>query len=274
MEKIFSHIFYDELKIEPQNHNVLIIDSHKNRKIKRKDLAEIMFEIFNVKGLYTAPKDLLSIYSYGKLGGIVIDSGEEETSISLLLDHIYNYCKVFPLGGKDITVNLVELMNEKGYNFSKEYHIDIFKDIKEKACYVSLDFDYEKYRVESFKYELPDGNQFFIKNERIKCTESFFNKIDFEKEFDFIKKIYPSSEKLILLSGGNSMLKGFPERIEQIAQEKVCEDFRVVASSKRKFYAWIGGSCLASVSTFKDKYFTKKQYEMNPQEFYISDLIF
>ena len=66
MEKIFSHIFYDELKIEPQNHNVLIIDNHRNRKIKRKDLAEIMFETFNVKGLYTSPKDLLTMYSYNK----------------------------------------------------------------------------------------------------------------------------------------------------------------------------------------------------------------
>ena len=67
------------------------------------------------------------------------------------------------------------------------------------------------------------------------------------------------------------MLKGFPERIEQITQKKVYEDFSVVAYSERKFSAWIGGSYLA---TFKDKYFTKKQYEMNPQEFYISDLIF
>lgn len=99
MEKIFSHIFYDELKIEPQNHNVFIIDSHKNRKIKRKDLAEILFETFNVKGLYTYPKDLLVIYAYDKFSGIVIDSGEEETTISHILDGNYNYCKVFPLGG-------------------------------------------------------------------------------------------------------------------------------------------------------------------------------
>ena len=276
MEKIFSHIFYDELKIEPKNHNVLIIDSHKNRKIKRKDLAEIMFETFNVKGLYIAPKDDLTLISYGKFGGIVIDSGEEETSISLLLDHIYNYCKVFPLGGKDITDNLVELMNEKGYKFSKEYHKDIIKDIKEKACYVALDFDDELKSVESFKYELPDGNQFSIKDERIKCTERFFDEIDFKKEFDFIYKNLLSSKRdfEIYLSGGNSMLKGFPERIELISKRIDYENYKVVRSPERKFSVWIGGIILASVSTFQDRFFTKKKYEMNPQEFYIADLIF
>ena len=166
-------------------------------------------------------------------------------------------------------------MNEKGYKFSKEYHKDIIKDIKENACYVALDFDDELKSVESFKYELPDGNQFFIKDERIKCTESFFNQIDFEKEFDFIKRDYPSSyDAKYLLSGGNSLLKGFSERIKQIANEGDDEYDRVEASPKRKFSVWEGGSIFTSVSYYKDKYFTKEQYEMNPQEFYISDLIF
>ena len=123
---------------------------------------------------------------------------------------------------------------------------------------------------------MPDGNQFFIKNERIKCTESFFNEINFLKKFDFINKNYHHSyyEMYYYLSGGNSMLKGFHERIEQIAKKIKDENYKVISSPERKFSAWRGGIFLASLSTFKDKCFTKKQNEMNPQEFYVSDLIF
>lgn len=134
------------------------------------------------------------------------------------------------------------------------------------------DFDDELRSVESFKYELPDGNQFFIKDERIKCTESFFNENNFLEEFDFINQNYHHSydEMFYCLSGGNSMLKGFHERIEQIAKKIKCEDLKVISRRERKFSAWRAGSILATL----DKYFTKKQYEMNPQEFYVSDLIF
>ena len=117
---------------------------------------------------------------------------------------------------------------------------------------------------------MPDGNQFFIKNERIKCTESFFNEINFFEEFDFINKNYHHSyyEMYYYLSGGNSMLKGFHERIEQIARKIKDKNYKLISSPERKFSVWIGGSILGSLSIFKDKYFTKKKYEMNPQEFY------
>lgn len=59
----------------------------------------------------------------------------------------------------------------------------------------------------------------------------------------------------IVLAGGTSMMKGFPERfdheIRTLAESKNA-DISVHANLNRRNSAWIGGSMLASMSTFKD----------------------
>ena len=69
----------------------------------------------------------------------------------------------------------------------------------------------------------------------------------------------------IVLAGGTSMMKGFPERFDhevRTAAEKYTKnaDIAVHANLNRKNSAWIGGSMLASMSTFKDITLTQTAY--------------
>ena len=41
------------------------------------------------------------------------------------------------------------------------------------------------------------------------------------------------------------------------------EEIKVIASNERKFSTWIGGSVLSTLSSFKSKWITKKDYEEN-----------
>jgi|TARA_B110001450_G_scaffold237757_1_gene244272 actin beta/gamma 1 len=69
----------------------------------------------------------------------------------------------------------------------------------------------------------------------------------------------------IVLAGGSTIMPGFKERFEKeiniIAEHSAKTDINVFADLHRKNAAWIGGSMLASFSTFKDMTITKEDYD-------------
>ena len=85
MEKIWGYVFNNELRVAPEEHNVMLTEAPMNPKENRKKMAQIMFETFNVPGLYNANQAVLSIYSAGKFTGIVADSGDVLLTLSLFL---------------------------------------------------------------------------------------------------------------------------------------------------------------------------------------------
>ena len=47
MEKIWHHTFFTELKIQPEEHNVMLTEVPLNNKTNREKTAQLMFEIFS-----------------------------------------------------------------------------------------------------------------------------------------------------------------------------------------------------------------------------------
>ena len=276
LEKIWNYIFTNELKVNQKEYNILISQPINNIKENKEKIAEIMFESFNIPGLYLADSTILTLYSAGKFTGMAIDMGDGSTQFSPVFDgHLLeDKFERINIGGKDITKYMRKILNKKGYKFEKVYEKYIGNDIKEKACFFPLLDE----KVEVFEYKLPDGSCINLKEERFSCPEAIlFNpllKLKESKNFveicnNLIQRcdIYLKKEfyNAIILSGGNSMFKGLPERftkeIKNLVNKSMKEEIRVIANPERKFATWIGGSIFSSVSTFKKLRILKKEYE-------------
>ncbi|XP_067909519.1 actin-related protein 3B-like [Heterodontus francisci] len=87
MERFMEHVIFKYLRAEPEDHHFLMTEPPLNTPENREYLAEIMFESFNVPGLYIAVQAVLALaasWTSRQVGertltGTVIDSGDGVT---------------------------------------------------------------------------------------------------------------------------------------------------------------------------------------------------
>ena len=214
MERVWSHAFYNELHVLPEEHACLITDAPLNPKINREKIAQVCAVRTRSDGSFLArscsrhsmcqPSTLpfrpssrsthqdeqqVRVVLESSLDrclsrvrpGVVLDSGDGVThTVPIYEGYSLPHAIVrLDFAGRDITDYLIHLLMERGYGFTTTAEREIARDMKEHLCYVALDYEMEKLtamktQAIEHSYELPDGQLIRLGGERFRAPEILF----------------------------------------------------------------------------------------------------
>jgi len=282
MERVWHHTLYSELRESPEEHNVLLTEAPMNPKHNRERMAQTLFETFGVPGMHVSVQAVLSLYSAGRTTGVVLDMGDGVSHTVPVYEgyQLPHAVQRMDVAGRDLTEYMMRLLMEEGMTFTGSAEREIVRAIKESCCYIagSMDEATDRAGAVGTEYELPDGTVMTVGVSRTKCGEALFHPCALlgrdivgvhemlmatiqRCDVDVRRDLYDN----IVLSGGTTMFRGLAERIGHEVG-RMCPASvkpRVVAAAERKYSVWIGGSILASLSTFQNQWVTRREYDEN-----------
>ncbi|XP_042458329.1 actin-related protein 3-like isoform X1 [Zingiber officinale] len=260
MERFWQQCIFNYLRCDPEDHYFLLTESPLTAPENREYAGEIMFETFNVPGLYIAVQPVLALaagYTTSKceMTGVVVDVGDGATHVVPVADGyvIGGSIKSIPIAGKDVTQFVQQLMKERGEHIPPEDSLEVARKVKELYCYTCSDIvkEFNKHDKDPRKYtkqwtgiKPKTGVSYTcdIGYERFLGPEIFFHPEIYSSDFisplpSVIDKCIQSAPidtrralyKNVVLSGGSTMFKDFNRRLQRDLKKIV--DTRILASA-------------------------------------------
>ncbi|CAO2584035.1 ACT12 [Lemmus lemmus] len=273
VEKIWHHSFYQVLHIAPEQHPVMITEPPLNSTAVKCRMTQAQGQgMMCISQRPPRPGNSSS--------RTTIESGEGMTYFVPVINGypLQLSTTKLDIAGQDLTMYLLKLLSDSGNLLVSTADREYVRDLKEKHCYVALDYDMEESKTsvpsQQKKFQLPDGREVNLDQESLMCSEALFNTSLIGRSNPGIhmqaQQSITSCDRShwktlfghIILSGGTGAFTGLRLRLQREISKLVSPDFcvKVTTSPYAKYSAWVGASILCSLPMFKDMWVTSHEY--------------
>ncbi len=248
-ERLWEQSLWGYLRVNPEDHTIILTEPPLNPPEAREATAEIFFETFSVPALYIGVQAVLALYASlantatsatQQLTGTVIDSGDGCTHVVPVVDGyvVGSAIKSIPIAGKDVTMFVQQLLRDRGEVPAGPLGMDAARRVKEGLSYVCSDMvaEFTKYDGDPGRFILQESllgatprKLFDVAYERFLGPEIFFtpslystlddspslpslvDSVVQRSPIDARRRLYGN----IVLSGGSTMFKNFGKRLQR-----------------------------------------------------------
>ncbi|KAL2335827.1 hypothetical protein Fmac_010273 [Flemingia macrophylla] len=290
----FFATIYNRMQVKPNKQPVIVsipichYDDTESAKASRQQLKEAIYaSLFdmNVPAVCAVNQATLALYAAKRTSGIVVNIGFQVTSIVPILNGKVMRkvgVEVVGLGALKLTGYLREKMQLNNLSFQSLYTV---RTLKEKLCYVALDYEAELKKDTQASFEAAGEGWFTLSKERFQTAEILFQPhragvqamglhqaIALCVEHCHSADLAGDSDwyKTIVLSGGTACLPGLAERIAKelhaLLPPYMSGGIRVIPPPYGADTPWFGAKIIGNLSTFPGHWcVTKKQFRQKPR---------
>lgn len=132
-EQVLDYSYKKIIQSQSEEHPVLFSEAPWNKKDRREQLCEIMFEKYNVPAFFLVKNAVLSAFANGRSTALVVDSGATHTSAIPVHDgYVLQHAIVkSPLGADFLTGQCQQFLQESGLEIIPPYMIKEKKEVTE-----------------------------------------------------------------------------------------------------------------------------------------------
>ncbi|XP_020099949.1 actin-related protein 8 isoform X3 [Ananas comosus] len=280
---------FHRMRVKPSSQPIIVIipichcDDTESARASRKQYRETIYSVLfdmNVPAVCAIDQAVLALYAAKRTSGIVVNIGFNVTSVVPIFQGKVMReigVEIVGQGALKLTGFLRELMQQRNMNFESLYTV---RTIKEKLCYVAVDYDAELRKDTQALCQIPGEGLFTLSKERFQTGEILFQPqmggvramglhraVALCMDHCFNAEIVSDDGwyKTVVLAGGTSCLPGLPERLEKelhkILPPSMSEGVKVLPPPYGVDSAWFGAKIVSNVSTFIDAWcMTKKRF--------------
>jgi actin-related protein 7 len=290
LESLLHHILYGRCGWQHDTEGAVVIaEPLFTPKADREQLCQLLFEQFNVEGLFVHDSAVLSLYAVGKFSGLVADVGHGKLDIAAVMDGATNAaaCRRFTHAGQDLNAHLLRLLQQRGAALRDPRRLRDLKHLCAAAADSAAAYDQMVAAGGAAepqqRFTLPDGQELDLGgSEGQQLLEPLFRPQLLGREAPGVAELATECILLnydglgrkavydnLLLCGGGSAAAGLQQRFVRemrllsplAAQPGGCGVAEYLPQSAQLCAAWSGGAVMARVVQGQNQLMGKGDYE-------------